>query len=125
MKNIIFLFMLFLAIPAYADVYVVTAQDGSIHSLSEQDDAVVPSGYLKDVIKNKMLGDLPIDGDISLYKYSGKKFSLDGKKVSDRRKAEEAALLKAEKVKNDCTSAISKLEALGLTKDEINALLGR
>jgi hypothetical protein len=124
MKNILLILMLAICAPALADVYVITAPDKTIVSVSESDDAVVPAGYSKDIVKNKMIGDLPIDGDVSLYKFSGNKFTLDSKKVADKRKADEETALEIEERKANRASAIEKLKAIGLSESEIIALIG-
>jgi hypothetical protein len=123
MKTI--LFILLLCTPAFADVYVITAPDKTVVSLSEQDDAVMPEGYSKDIIKNKMIVDLPIDGDVTLYKFNGNKFSIDGVKVTKKRKNEEDAAVAIEKRKADRASGIEKLKTVaGLTDAEVSELIG-
>lgn len=124
MKTILFILLL-ICTPVMADVYVITDKTDAVYSISERNDAVIPSGYTETVIKNKMIGDLPIDGDVSLYKFKGNKFSLDGKKVADKTKRETDQALEVESRKVARQSAIEKLKAIGLSESEISALIGR
>ena len=115
---------LFLLIPtvAMADVYVVTAPDKSVYSVSEANDAVIPTGYSLDVIKGKGIRDLMLD-DISLYSYQGKKFNLDDKKVVKKNKdAQDAAIARQAQV-DAKVSAIAKLKALGLSDAEVGSIV--
>lgn len=109
----------------HADVYVITASDKSVYSISEADDAVIPNGYKKDIIKNKKISDLTVSmGEEKLYDFSGTKFTLNSKKVSEKNKAENDALLSEQKQVSDKASAIEKLkDTAKLTDDEIKALL--
>jgi hypothetical protein len=125
MKNILLILMLAICTPALADVYVITDKDGGIYSISEQDDAVLPAGYSKDIIKGKMIGDLALDGDLSLYKFNGKKFTIDTNKVAERRKQDADLAQSIEDNKNARVTAIGKLKTLGLTDLEISALMGK
>ena len=109
---------------ARADVYVVTAPDKSVYSISELPDAVVPPGYTVDIIKDKGISDLTI-GDVKLYKYNAKKFTLDSAKVAAKNKAENDAALAYEAELSTRQSAINKLKALGLTDAEVSALTGK
>lgn len=126
MKNIL-LIIIFLALSnlAFADVYVITDSIGSIYSLSEQDDAVLPVGYSKDIIRGKNISDLALDSDVSIYKYSSGKFSIDTKKVAEKRQKE----ADIQKAKDDAEtakkSAMDKLKKLGLADNEISALIGK
>ena len=125
MKKLFLLIFLF-TVPAYADVYVITSPTGEIHSLSERKDAVIPSGYSEDIIKNKTIADLALDQDVTDYKYNGKKFSIDTKKVADRRKKEADQQTADNDRKAANESAIMKLKTVaGLIDTEIAALLGR
>lgn len=118
----IFIFLMLMTTIAQADVYVVTAPDKSVYSVSEQDDAVVPSGYKKTVVKNKFIKDFPLDSNEKMYDFSGTKFTLNSKKVTDKNKAEQEAIIASQKRATDKATAISKLKALGLTESEIETL---
>jgi hypothetical protein len=115
--------LLFIATPCLADVYVVTAPDKTVYSLSEFDDAVVPAGYSKDVIKGKGIRDLALGDDLAVYNYNGKRFNLDDKKVAAKNKLLMDAAVAREAQKAARASAIVKLKALGLTDLEIQSLL--
>lgn len=110
---------------SFADVYVITAPDKTIYSLSEQDDAVVPPGYVKDIIKGKDIKSLMLGEDLSLYSYNGKKFTLDDKKVAKKNKDLMDASVSRENKRNAKASAIEKLKVLGLTDFEIEAFMER
>jgi hypothetical protein len=116
------LFFLFCSI-AQADVFVVTAPDKSVYSISEQRDCVIPQGYAEDVIKGKDINSLALGDDLFLYNYNGKKFTLDDKKVAKKNKDLSDAALARETKKATKASAITKLEALGLTTDEAKAIV--
>lgn len=121
MKTILFLILM--CGIARADVFVVTAPDASVVSLSEQDDAVVPAGFKKDVIKNKQIKDLTVSmGEERLYDFNGGKFILNAQKVKDKNKAESDAILKNQKSSTDRQSGLAKLKVLGLTDNELAAL---
>lgn len=118
------LFLILLSGIAQADVYVVTAPDKSVYSISEQNDAVIPSGYSSSVIKNKQIKDLTVTmGDEKLYDFNGSKFTLNTAKVNAKNKAEADAIAAENKKNTDKNSAITKLKTLGLNDDEINAIL--
>lgn len=108
---------------AHADVYVITAPDKSVYSISEQDDAVVPNGYKKSVLPGKKIQDLTVSmGEEKMYDFNGSKFTLNAAKVTEKNKAEEDAIKEKQKLDSDRLSAITKLKGLGLTDDEIKAL---
>lgn len=121
MKYLLALLMLIPTV-AMADVYVVTAPDKSVYSLSEQRDCVIPQGYVEDVIQGKGIADLALGDDLSLYNYNGKKFSLDDKKVTKKNKDLQDASLARQARMDAKASAIAKLKALGLTDLEIESL---
>ncbi len=126
MKKIILFISLLLAMPAYADVYVITSPAGDIHSLSERNDAVIPPRYSEDIIKNKTIADLALDQDISDYIYNGKKFSINYKRVADKRKqdADVQSGIDAQIAARE--SGINKLKTVaGLTDAEILAIIGK
>jgi len=120
-----YLLALLMIIPTavMADVYVVTAPDKTIYSLSEADDAVIPAGYTKDIIKGKGIADLALDNDTTLYVYNGKKFTLDDKKVAKKNKDLQDVSIAREAKKAKKQSAKDKLIALGLDADEVKALI--
>lgn len=121
----IFLIFFLMCGLARADVYVITAPDKSVYSLSEQDDAVLPKGYSKNVIKNKGIKDLTVSmGEEKLYDFNGSKFSLDEKKVQEKNKAENDLILLKQKRENDKASALKKMKDFGLTDNEIHAVFG-
>jgi hypothetical protein len=124
MNKLLLTTILLIATPVMADVYVVTAPDKSIYSLSEQNDAVVPSGYSVDIIKGKMIQDLMLGDDMTLYNYNGKKFTLDDKKVAKKNKDLQDASIAREANKAKKESAKAKLKAIGLDDSEIEAIIG-
>ena len=114
------LFLILMTGIVQADVYVITAPDKSVYSLSEADDAVLPDGYKKDIIENKTISDLTITpGEEKLYDFNGSKFTPNAKKIQDKNKAEEEAILRAEKAAEDKASVITKLKTLNFTDAEI------
>ena len=118
------LFLILFCGVANADVYVITAPDKSVYSISEQDDAVIPSGYNKNVLAKKSIKDLTFNmGEEKMYDFSGSKFTLNATRVIAKNKAESDAIANENKKNTDKTSAITKLKTLGLTDDEINAIL--
>lgn len=122
----ILIFLLLMIQVVEADVYVITAPDKSVFSLSEQDDAVVPDGYKKNIVKNKMIKDLTFSmGEEKLYDFNGGSFTLNSKKVQDKNKEINDAILLDQTRESDKISAINKLKVLGLTDAEISALTGR
>lgn len=122
MKYFTFL-LLFIPSIALADVYVITTPNKEIYSISEQDDAVLPAGYTKEVIKGKDIASLALGEDKTLYTYDKKKFTLDDKKVADKNKKMQDAAIARQAKADAKVSAQAKLEALGLTKDEISAIV--
>jgi len=124
MKNILLYVILIMSTPAMADVFVVTDQNGYVVTVSEKNDNVVQEGQSVSVIKNKTIDSLGIDSDVKLYKFNGNKFSIDGVKVTKKRKNEEDRAVAVEKRKADRASGIEKLKAVGLSESEIVALIG-
>ena len=125
MKDTLLFLIVLISSTAFADVYVITSPDSSVYSISEEDDAVVPAGYIKDVIKDKSIQSLSLGNNSSLYTYSGKKFTLDGEKVAMMNKKTQDAAIAIEADKLAEQSAKDKLRALGLTQNEISALRGK
>lgn len=104
-----------------ADVYVVTDQNNSVISLSEQNDAVVAKGNNISIVKGN-ISNLPISGDATLYNFSNGAFILNKSKVQAKQ-AEQQTAIATQKSANDArTSGLAKIKALGLTDDEIKAL---
>jgi hypothetical protein len=124
MKHLVLLLVLGITTPVFADVYVITSPDKSVYSLSSQDDAVVPVGYTKDVIKDKDIASLQLGDDTSLYNFNGKKFILDDKKVGKKNKDLQDMAVAREAKKQAKQTAQDKLKALGLTEAEVNSLIG-
>lgn len=117
------LFLIFMCSIAQADVYVITAPDKSVYSLSEQDDAVLPDGYIKNIVPNKHISDLVVSmGEEKLYDFDKGTFILNSKKVQDKNKVEQDVILASGKITDDRQSGLSKLKGLGLTDDELKAL---
>lgn len=115
------LFLLLMCSVSRADVYVITSQDNSIYSISEQDDAVFPNGYLKNIVKGN-ISNLPISGSPQLYNFSNGSFTLNKDKVQAKQ-ADKAKAISDQKSEDDArNSAIAKLKALGLTDIEIKAI---
>lgn len=108
---------------SYADVWVVH-KDGVVYSLSEMNDAVVPSGYKVEILKGG-IEDLALSRPLDEYKFNGKKFTVDASKIKAKEDAqlalEQAKTLKVQKKQ----SAINKLKAVGLDESEISALIGK
>lgn len=118
----VILMMALFCSPAMADVYIITDASGSVYTVSEKDDTVVPAGYTKKSVKGK-LTDLSVSKNVTEYKYDGKTFKVDTAKIKSKEDefvAMEAATAKAEA---DRISAMSKLTALGLTEAEAKVLV--
>ena len=115
--------MMFLLISGlvYADVWVVTAPDKSVYSISSQNDAVVPAGYTVEVLKGS-IEDLALTRPVDEYQFTGKKFKVDAAKVKAKEDKQLEADTKINEKKAKRKSAIDKLKALGLLDDEITAL---
>lgn len=105
-----------------ADVYVITAPDNSVYSLSEADDAVLPQGYVKTIVKGS-IKNLPISGDSSLYNFNNGAFSINTNKIQEKQAQEKALIAEQTETENNRKSGLGKLKTLGLTDDEIKALI--
>lgn len=117
------LFLIFFCGIARADVYVVTAPDKSVYSISEAPDAVAPDGYKTDILRGQSIKDLPLAEDQKMYNFNGKKFVLDAKKVTDRSKAEKDAILEAERHGGLRKSALTKIQDVcKITEEEMKAI---
>lgn len=117
------LFLILMCSAANADVYVVTAQDKSVYSVSEQNDAIVPNGYKKDIIKGKNIDSLGLNANVALYDYDGGKFTMNAGRVSAKNKEEQDQILLEQDKAAKRASAIAKFKAMGLTDDEAAALI--
>lgn len=115
------LFLLLMTGIAQAKVYVITAPDSSVYSVSEQDDAVIPKGYSKNII-NGNISNLPISGEPSLYNFNKGAFTLNSGKVQARIIEQQKQIMLEADHQDKKGSAIVKLRGLGLTDDEIKAI---
>lgn len=98
MKILIILFILFFAVPCSAEVYVTyDKQTKEIFDISEQDDAVVPEGYEKKVLKGSK-DQIPDMYEAKYYKLAGNKVVLNNKKLNTdmKRQKEETEKLREE-----------------------------
>lgn len=116
------LLFLLLTSNCFADVFVVyNPTTKEVDSLSSIDDAVVPQGFDKKVIKGNV-EDYYSQADAKDFKFNDNKLTLNAKKITDRALAKED---RENKKSADRRSAIDKLKTLGLKDAEIDALLGR
>lgn len=112
--------LLFIATPCFADIYVVyNPTTHEVDSLSNSDDAIVANGMSKKIIKGNV-EDYYSQSDAKDFTFNGSKLTLNAKKITDRQVAKQ---VKIDKINADKTSAITKLKAVGLTDDEINAII--
>lgn len=123
MRIFLALLILLVARFCFADTYIITKPDKSVYSISNQDDAVVPQGYDKHVVKDKDPKDFNIGTDTTLYDYKNGAFVVNGQRALKKQQDAQDEAVKAEKITNDKKSAIEKLKALGLTDDEIKTFL--
>ena len=114
--------ILFVSSGAYADIYVITDKNGDIYTISEKNDTVVPEGYTIESLPGK-IEDFALTQQPDEYKFKNKKFSIDTKRVSDKRKKEAESQAEVESRKSARESGVEKLKAIGLTDSEINALI--
>ena len=110
---------------AFADVYVIAKKDGTVYTMSEKDDTVVPADCTLTVLRGKTIESLGLTQSVDLYDFQGESFKLNAKRVSDRDNAEKQAALAETAEVAQKSSAVAKLAALGLTADEISALTGK
>lgn len=114
MKTIMMM-ILFVAVTftvACADVFVVYKQDSKeVLSLSDMDDAVVPDGYSKEVLKGE-LADYPLEYGAQDYTFVKKRFVVNTKKISDRVEASQAAQGRNEEI--DSLNKRARLETYKL-----------
>jgi len=120
-----YLLVILMLIPtvAMADVYVITTPTHSVYSLSEANDAVLPQGYTKDIIKGRSIASFALNPMTSLYDYTNGSFTLNQDRVAEKNASDQAAVqAKADEVAAKA-SAMAKLKALGLTDQEIGSLV--
>ena len=117
--------MVLVSSTAFADVYVIAKKDGTIYTMSEKNDTVVPADCSLTVLRGKTLETLGMTQAPDLYDFKGESFKLNAKRVSDRDNAEKQAALAETAEAAQKSSAVAKLAALGLTADEIAALTGK
>lgn len=116
---------------AQADVYVVTNQQGNVYSISPQNDAVIPSGYILTVMKGQNIQNLPITGNPQLYNFSNGGFTLNVTAVQASQASQQAVIAQQTAATNAKASAIAKLtDAISkvatqdvLTQSELDSLL--
>lgn len=122
MKHFLFLALVCLSTPAFADVYVLINDKKEVLSISDKDDAVVEVGMEKVVIPGK-IDDYGLILSPNYYKLSGKKFVQNNKKISDEenrinkyfKKQEEIELIE----KKAKLLAMQELEKEGKTFQEV------
>jgi len=115
-------FLMLIPTVSLADVYIVTAPDKSVYSLSEQNDAVIPANFTVDVLPGS-IDDLGLTRPVDEYKFVNKKFKVDAQVVKQK---EDKALEHEQKQnakKATKQSAKDKLKALGLTGEEVNEVV--
>ena len=133
MNTILFLLLMcsIFNVTANADVYVITASDNSVYSVSNQNDAIIPNGYTLTVLKGQTLSNLPISGNPQLYNFSKGAFTLNTTAVQNQQATQAAAIAAQTALVNAKASAIAKLtDAISkvstadvLTTQEMEALL--
>jgi hypothetical protein len=97
MNKSIFLLCLIFATPCFAETYVIYNTDTKeVYSLSNKDDAVMPSGnYTKSVMKESM-PDLDIIYPHKFYRWTGTRITPNNTKLDEAAKAEEQVRSKVE-----------------------------
>jgi hypothetical protein len=106
-----------------AETYLlINKTTNEVQDMSVRDDAVVEAGFEKIVLPGKIT-DYELQYHPQYYKYVGGKWILNIKKISDEELIKEASVQKLNKEKQDKQSAKEKLKALGLTKDEADAII--
>lgn len=127
----ILIFLLLMTDIAQANVYVVTDRSNAVYSLSEQNDAIVPSGYTSNLIKNQTIANLPITGDPSLYDFRNGTFTINAVRLRAQQAAQADVIAQQTTISQAKASAIAKLtDAISkvatqdvLTQQELQALL--
>ena len=125
------LFLLLMTGLAQADVYVTTNSSGNVYDVSNQADAVVPSGYTRTDVKNLTMATLPIVPPYQNYNYINGGFTLNTTAVQAQQAAQTAAIAQQTATANAKASAIAKLtDAISkvatqdvLTQQELDSLL--
>ena len=99
MKKLIFvLTFLLLAQTVFAEVFVIyNSSDRSVYSISSEDDATLPQGYTKEVLKMN-LEDIQLPYHFTLYKYQEGKFVADLEKI---KKEVDAQVVAEENIKKE------------------------
>ena len=122
MKHFLFLALVFLSTPAFADVYVLINDKKEVLSISDQDDAVVEVGIEKVVLPGK-IDDYGLILSPNYYKLNGKKFVQNNKKISDEENRINKLFKKQEEIelidKKAKLLAMQELEKEGKTFQEV------
>lgn len=88
------LFLLCCSLIAHAEVFVVSNPDGSVVSISDANDAVVPAGAQVTRIKNAVASDYLAVAQATDFKISGKSMTVDIAKQTKRQTDQTAAGMK-------------------------------
>lgn len=122
MRHFLFLALVFLSTPAFADVYVLINDKKEVLSISDQDDAVVEVGIEKVVLPGK-IDDYGLILSPNYYKLNGKKFIQNNKKISDEENRINKLFKKQEEIelidKKAKLLAMQELEKEGKTFQEV------
>lgn len=122
MRHFLFLALVFLSTPAFADVYVLINDKKEVLSISDQDDAVVEVGIEKVVLPGK-IDDYGLILSPNYYKLNGKKFVQNNKKISDEENRINKLFKKQEEIelieKKAKLLAMQELEKEGKTFEEV------
>lgn len=111
-----------LFVVARADVYVVTNPQGLVYSLSDQNDAVIPSGYKLTVMKGQNISNLPITGNPQLYNFNNGAFTINTAAVTAQQNAQTQAIAAQQARDAAKASALEKLTD-AITKVDVNDVL--
>jgi hypothetical protein len=125
------LFLLLFCGVANADVYVTTNSSGNVYDISDQPDAVIPSGDTRTVLKGQLIQNLPIVTPYQQYNFSNGNFTLNTTAVQAQQAAQTAAIAQQTAAAQAKASAIAKLtDAISkvatqdvLTQSELDSLL--
>ena len=121
-----YLLLILLLIPnlALADVYIIH-KGTDVYCVTQKNDMEVPAGHEVTQLKNETIESLGLTRPVDEYKFQDKKLKVDTDKV----KAKEDKQLETDKAVNerkaDRKSGKAKLKAMGLTDNEIDALVGK
>lgn len=105
----IILFIFFFNITCYADVYVITDSKNQVYSISNQNDAIIPNGYVLTIMKGQNMSNLPIIGNPQLYNFLNGNFVLNTSAVQAQQTAQATAIAQQTALQNAQASAIAKL----------------